>query len=157
MGIVAVVAAIAIALLLLMPLVAAAAFWIVGINMSEALHWTTVGILAIVFLLQLIPAWARFRDIIIHSPKPTDDELDHYELDRFDRLSESFLTRIVWSKVGLEHGELSTFVKWMDRRLLPDNFPMTRIIVRVVSVALLGGIAIARFAAGEPILNLFAR
>ena len=48
-------------------------------------------------------------------------------------------------------------MKWMDRRLLWDNFPMTRIIVRVVSVALLGGIAIARFAAGEPILNLFAR
>lgn len=48
-------------------------------------------------------------------------------------------------------------MKWMDRRLLPDNFPMTLIIVRVVSLALLGGTAIARFAAGEPILNLFAR
>ena len=57
----------------------------------------------------------------------------------------------------MEHGELSTFMKWMDKRLLQDNFPMTRVIVRVVSLALLGGIAITRFAAGEPILNLFAR
>ena len=125
--------------------------------MSDALHWTTVGIMAVVFLLQLIPAWARFRGSIPPHPNPTDDEIDHNEYDRFYRLTRSLLTRIIWSKEGLEHGELSGFMKWMDRRLLQDNFPMTRIIVRVVSLALLGGIAIARFAAGEPILNLFAR
>lgn len=122
--------------------------------MSEALHWTTVGILAIVFLLQLIPAWARFRDNIPLDPTGVSYRTEY---DRSYLIAESFLTKIVWSKDGLEHGELSAFVKWMDRRLLPDNFPMTRIIVRVVSLALLGGIAIARFAAGEPILNLFAR
>ena len=125
--------------------------------MSEALHWTTVGILAIVFLLQFVPAWARFRDSIPSHPDPTDDELERNDYDRFYRLLGSFLTRSVWNREGLEDGELSGFIKWMDRRLLPDNFPMTRIIVRVVSLALLGGIAIARFAAGEPILNLFAR
>ncbi len=122
--------------------------------MSEALHWATVGILASVFLLQLIPAWARFRDSIPLDPTGVSYRTEY---DRSYLIAESFLTKIVWSKDGLEHGELSTFVKWMDRRLLPDNFPMTRVIVRVVSLALLGGTAIARFAAGEPILNLFAR
>lgn len=125
--------------------------------MSDALHWTTVGVMVIVFLLQLIPAWTRFRDSIPSHPNPTNDELDRNDYDRFYRLAGSFLARIIWSKEGLDHGELSAFVKWMDRKLLWDNFPMTRIIVRVVSLALLGGIAIARFAAGEPILNLFAR
>ena len=122
--------------------------------MSEALHWATVGILASVFLLQLIPAWARFRDSIPLDPTGVSYRTEY---DRSYLIAESFLTKIVWSKDGLEHGELSAFVKWMDRRLLPDNFPMTRVIVRVVSLALLGGTAIARFAAGEPILNLFAR
>ena len=122
--------------------------------MSEALHWATVGILAAVFLLQLIPAWTRFRDSIPLDPTGVSYRTEY---DRSYLIAESFLTKIVWSKDGLEHGELSAFVKWMDRRLLPDNFPMTRVIVRVVSLALLGRTAIARFAAGEPILNLFAR
>ena len=51
--------------------------------MSEVIHWTTVGILAIVFLLQFIPAWARFRDSIPPSPNPTHYELEYGELDRF--------------------------------------------------------------------------
>ena len=122
--------------------------------MSEALHWTTVGILASVFLLQLIPVWARFRDSIPLDPTGVSYRTEY---DRSYLSAESFLTKIVWSKAGLEHGDLSTFMKWMDRRLLPDNFPMTRVIVRVVSLALLGRTAITRFAAGEPILNLFAR
>lgn len=126
-------------------------------KMSDVIHWTTVGILAVVLLLQFIPAWTRFRDSFPPRPNPTTDEVDRNDYDRFYRLAGSLWTRIVWSKDGLEQGDLSAFVKWMDRRLLWDNFPMTRIIVRVVSVALLGGIAIARFAAGEPILNLFAR
>ena len=129
--------------------------------MSEALHWTTVGVMVFVLLLQLFPAWAKIRKGI---PKLPDlDDLDvrtkkgmeSFEVAR--RAATSLVARIFRASWEIDVNQHSAFVKKMDSIFLPSELDFWSSVVRIVSITLLAMLAIARFAAGEPILNLFAR
>ena len=146
--------------------------------MSEALHWTTVGVMVFVLALQLVPAWARIRRAIPDPPAPTHEEMENLDTEPFQRIAQSWTMGVFrerWRIEKIENAETvedsgwghrrivgnlneySAFVKFMDRTLLPHNLGMSCTLVRIVSITLLAMLAIARFAVGEPILNLFAR